>query len=129
MNTLYLIASYRSFPSATPIGGIADFAKQARNATSLAPDIFIAGMHPRYSHRILRALALDDKGNVNPDELRVILQDLQDDGAKLFFGFTPQVVTNDGELISIMKEFNIEPVNPIRAIQNLMDAVRNASIE
>lgn len=111
------------------IGGIADFAKQARNATSLSPDIFIAGMHPRYSHRILRALALDDKGNVNPDELRVILQDLQDDGAKLFFGFTPQVVTNEGELISIMKEFNIEPVNPIRALQNLMDAVSNASIE
>ncbi|HGJ64161.1 TPA: type I-B CRISPR-associated protein Cas7/Cst2/DevR [bacterium] len=111
------------------IGGIADFAKQARNATSLAPDIFIAGMHTRYSHRILRALSLDDKGNVNPDELRVILQDLQDDGAKLFLGFTPQVVANEGVLISTIKEFNLEPVNPIRALQNLMDAVRNASIE
>jgi CRISPR-associated protein Cst2 len=111
------------------IGGISDFAKQARNATSLSPDIFIAGMHPRYSHRILRALALDDKGNVNPDELRVILQDLQDDGAKLFFGFTPQVVTNQEVLISTIKEFNLDPVNPIRAIQNLMDSVRNASIE
>jgi CRISPR-associated protein Cst2 len=111
------------------IGGITDFAKQARNATSLSPDVFIAGMHPRYSHRILRALALDDKGNVNPDELRVILQDLQDDGVKLFFGFTPQVVTNEAVLISTVKEFNLEPVNPIRALNNLMDAVRNAFIE
>jgi len=111
------------------VGGIADFAKQARNATSLSPDIFIAGMHPRYSHRILRALVLDDKGSINPEELRVVLQDLQDDGVKLFFGFTPQVVTNQEVLISTIKEFNLDPVNPIRALQNLMDAVRNASIE
>jgi CRISPR-associated protein Cst2 len=89
------------------IGGIADFAKQARNATSLAPDIFIAGMHTRYSHRTLRALSLDDKGNVNPDELHVILQDLQDDGVKLFFGFTPRVVTNEEQLISTIKKFNL----------------------
>lgn len=111
------------------IGGIADFAKQARNAVSLSPDVFIAGMHTRYSHRLLRTLALDDEGNVNPEELRVILQDLQDDGVNLFFGFTPQVVTNGDDLISTVREFSLEPVNPIRALRNLTDAVEAADIE
>lgn len=110
------------------IGGIADFAKQARNAASLSPDVFIAGMHSRYSHRLLRTLALDDEGNVNPEELRTILQDLQDDGVHLFFGFTPQVVTNGDDLISTVREFSLEPVNPIRALRNLMDAVGTTDI-
>lgn len=111
------------------IGGITDFAKQARNAASLSPDVFVAGMHTRYSHRLLRTLALDDEGNVNPEELRTILQDLQDDGVHLFFGFTPQVVTNGDDLISTVREFNLEPVNPIRALRNLTDAVGTADIE
>ena len=108
------------------IGGIADFAKQARNAASLSPDIFIASIHSRYSHRTLRALECDNDGNVNTDTLRVILQDLQDDGAAMFFGFTPHVVKNDGALLETIKEFGLEPINPIRGLRNLTEAVQNA---
>ena len=111
------------------IGGIADFAKQARNAASLSPDIFIASTHSRYSHRTLRALELDDDGNVNTDTLRVILQDLQDDGATLFFGFTPHVVKNDDAFLETVKGFGLEPINPIRGLRNLTETVQNASVE
>ncbi len=111
------------------VGGIADFAKQARNATSLSPDIFIASTHSRYSHRTLRALECDDKGNVKVDTLRVILQDLQDDGATIFFGFTPQVIKNDDKLLKTVEEFGLEPVNPIRALRNLTETVQNTSVE
>ena len=111
------------------IGGIADFAKQARNAASLAPDIFIASTHARYSHRTLRALELDDEGNVNTEALRVILQDLEDDGAKLFSGFTPGVVENDEALTQVLDEFEIERTNPIRALRNLTTYVRIALAE
>lgn len=108
------------------IGGITDFAKQARNAASLSPDIFIASTHSRYSHRTLRALECDDDGKVNTDTLRVILQDLQDDGATLFFGFTPHVVKNDDALLETVKEFGLEPINPIRGLRNLTEVVQNA---
>ena len=108
------------------IGGIADFAKQARNAASLSPDIFIASTHSRYSHRTLRALECDDDGNVDTDTLRVILQDLQDDGATLFFSFTPNVVANDYALLETFKEFVLEPINPIRGLRNLTEFVQNA---
>ena len=111
------------------IGSIADFAKQARNAASLSPDIFIASTHSRYSHRTLRALECDDEGNVKVDTLRVILQDLQDDGATVFFGFTPQVVKNDDKLLKTVEEFGLEPVNPIRALKNLTATVQNTSVE
>lgn len=110
------------------IGGISDFAKQARNAASLSPDIFIASTHSRYSHRTLRALECDDEGNVNTDTLKVILQDLQDDGATLFFGFTPDVVKNDDKLLETINEFGLEPVNPIRALRDLTEAVQNATV-
>ena len=108
------------------VGGIADFAKQARNAASLSPDIFIASTHSRYSHRTLRTLECDDDGNVNTDTLRVILHDLQDDGATLFFGFTPHVVKNDDALLETVKEFGLEPINPIRGLRNLTEFVQNA---
>ena len=108
------------------IGGITDFAKQARNATSLAPDIFIASTHTRYSHRTLRALELDDDGNVNTETLRVILQDLEDDGAKLFCGFTPRVVENDDALTQVLDDFGIERSNPLRALRNLTTHVQEA---
>ena len=111
------------------IGGISDFAKQARNAASLAPDIFIASTHTRYSHRTLRALELDDEGNVNIDTLRVILQDLEDDGAKLFCGFTPAVVENDEALTQVFGEFGIEISNPLRALRNLTTYVKEALAE
>ena len=111
------------------IGGIADFAKQARNAASLSPDIFIASTHSRYSHRTLRALECDDKGKVDTDTLQVILQDLQADGATLFFGFTPHVVKNDDELLETVKEFGLERINPIQGLRNLTAAVQNAVVE
>ena len=111
------------------IGGITDFAKQARNATSLAPDIFIASMHTRYSHRTLRALELDDDGNVHTETLRVILQDLEDDRAKLFCGFTPGVVENDEALTQVLDDFGIERSNPLRALRNLTTHVQEALAE
>ena len=111
------------------IGGIADFAKQARNAASLSPDIFVASTHSRYSHRALRALECDDDGNVDTDTLRVILQDLRDDGATVFFGFTPHVVANDDALLETVKEFGLEPINPIRGLRNLTEVVQDALVE
>ena len=110
------------------IGGLADFAKQARNAASLSPDIFIASIHSRYSHRTLRALECDDK-KVNTETLKVILEDLRDEGATLFFGFTPNVVENGDELLATVKKFGLEPVNPIRALKNLVETIQNASQE
>ena len=111
------------------IGGIADFAKQARNAASLSPDIFIASTHTRYSHRTLRALECDDDGNVNVSTLEVILEDLQDVKAKTFFGFTPGVVKNDDELLATVNKFEIKELNPIRALRNISEVVQNASQE
>ena len=78
---------------------------------------FIASTHTRYSHRTLRALECSDEGFVDTKTLQVILQDLQDDGASLFFGFTPHVVKNDDALLETVKEFRLEPVNPIRALR------------
>ena len=111
------------------LGGIADFAKQARNAASLAPDIFIASTHTRYSHRTLRSLELDEKGEVKTEVLQVILQDLRDDDAEIFCGFTPGVVQNDTALTQLLDEFGVEIVNPIRALKNLIAYVREARVE
>lgn len=111
------------------IGGIADFAKQARNAASLSPDIFIASIHSRYSHRTLRALECNDDGKVDASTLEAILEDLRDLGTKIFFGFTPGVIKNDDELLDTVKRFEIEKTNPIRALKNLVETVQNASQE
>ena len=72
---------------------------------------------------------MDDDGNVNTESLRVILQDLKDDGAKLFCGFTPGVVENDDELKDLLKNFEIKVSNPIRALMNLKADIHKALTE
>ena len=110
------------------IGGLADFAKQARNAASMGPDVFLAGLHTRYSHRTLRALELDDAGNAQVETLRVILQDLRDDGVQMFFGYTPNVIANEEALLTVVREFGLDPLNPIGALRGMIEAVQEAPL-
>jgi CRISPR-associated protein Cst2 len=101
-----------------------DFAKQARNATSFAPDLFFAAVLPDYTQRGLRVLELDENGNVDLGTLQAVADDLkQIDGAKLFLGHTPNVVCNDKELLALCAELNIETGYPVATLQKVADAV------
>jgi hypothetical protein len=63
-----------------------DFAKQARNAVSFAPDVFFAAVLPAYTQRGLRVLELDKDGHADLETLKVVAEDLRELGAQMFPG-------------------------------------------
>lgn len=103
------------------VGRLSDFAKQARNAVSLAPDILLIALLPVYTQRALRALALLDdgqgKGRVHLEELTAIVADLRDMGGELVFGYTPGVVANDDEFKTWLSQSPIDYTTPIAALK------------
>lgn len=99
------------------VGRLSDFAKQARNAVSLSPDILLVALLPVYSQRALRALNLSDDGRVNIEELAAIVSDLKELGGDVVFGYTPGVVTNDGDFKKWLVDSKIDHPSPIAALK------------
>jgi CRISPR-associated protein Cst2 len=107
------------------LGQMGDFAKQARNAVSFAPDVFFAAVLPTYTQRGLRVLELDGERNVDIATLKVVSRDLQQfEGAQLFLGYTPNVVKNDAELKAAAQELQIEVGDPMATLKKVADAIR-----
>ncbi|HEX8236418.1 MAG TPA: type I-B CRISPR-associated protein Cas7/Cst2/DevR [Abditibacteriaceae bacterium] len=98
------------------VGRLCDFAKQARNAISLSPDVLLIALLPVYSQRGLRALSLNDEGILNLEELSAIVEDLRSLSGQLFFGYTPGVIANDGEFKEWLQKSGIESTHPMGAI-------------
>ncbi len=106
------------------LGQMSDFAKQARNAVSFAPDIFFAAVLPNYTQRGLRVLELDPaSGAVDVETLKVVASDLNELGAQLFVGHTPNVVSNDAELLAACSELNISVGKPMETLRRVAEAV------
>ena len=108
----------------TALGQMGDFAKQARNAVSFAPDIFFAAILPAYTQRGLRTLELDDKGNIEIATLRTIIADLKEFvGTQLFAGHTPGVVANDADFLALCKDNAIEVGTPIATLKKVAESI------
>lgn len=101
-----------------------DFAKQARNAVSFAPDLFFAAVLPEYTQRGLRVLELDADGNADLETLEVVADDLkQIEGAQLFVGHTPNVIRNDAELLALCEKLNITTGFPSATLKQVAQAI------
>ena len=101
-----------------------DFAKQARNAVSFAPDLFFAAVLPEYTQRGLRVLELDADGNADLETLEVVADDLkQIEGAQLFVGHTPNVIKNDAELLALCEKLNITTGFPSATLKQVAQAI------
>jgi len=105
------------------LGQMGDFAKQARNAVSFAPDIFFGAVLPAYTQRGLRTLELDAKGNIEIGTFRTVAQDLKAYDAALFAGHTPGVVNNDADFLAACADLEIEIGNPVAMLKRVADKV------
>ncbi len=93
------------------------FAKQARGAASLAPEVAFISVQEHYHQRGLDALLLDDDGNVDLARVSANIKDRQLDGDVLLFAHTPGVIKNDRELIDIVQSAGL-PVLSVREAFN-----------
>lgn len=107
----------------TSLGQMGDFAKQARNAVSFAPDIFFGAVLPEYTQRGLRTLELDSNGNIEIATLRAVAEDLKEYNGTLFVGHTPGVVKNDADFLAACADLKIETGNPVAMLKRLANTV------
>ncbi len=106
------------------IYNLSGFAKQARAATSLAPDIVMISLQETYNQRGLKALEVNDDRTINISILKAAIQDHKNQGNTLLFGYTPGVVTNESELESLLKENNIEVQTVYEAFKQAKELIK-----
>lgn len=102
---------------------LSGFAKQARAATSLAPDVVLVTLQPTYNQRGLKALDLNDKGDVKLDVLDAILQEHLDTGNEVLFGYTPDVVNNGEQLLQLLKSKDIKTLSVHKVFSEVKNKV------
>jgi CRISPR-associated protein Cst2 len=100
-----------------------DFAKQARNAVSFAPDVFFASVLPAYTQRGLRTLELGDLRNLDVATLETVANDLSGLGGRLYVGHTPNVIANDDALVSLCRRMEIPIGSPVAMLKKVTEEV------
>ncbi len=103
------------------VWNLSDLAKQARNMASLSPEFVIASVQRYYNHRLQNSINLNDKGNIDCERLKINLKDLNNDGNKIFVGYTSGVILNEEELKSTLKDLNFDVLTPGALKQKLID--------
>lgn len=98
---------------------LSGFAKQARSAASLAPDIILALVQDTYNQRGLKALEMDDAGNIQIEMLAAALKENKDLGNKIFFGGTPGLVANWTAVEEVLQQYQVEILPVHEVIQSL----------
>ncbi|GAW32205.1 type I-B CRISPR-associated protein Cas7/Cst2/DevR [Carboxydocella sp. JDF658] len=104
------------------------FAKQARAAASLAPEVALLTVQPVYNQRGLRALELNDKGEVDLKQLAWTLDEHKALGYQDFFGYTPGVVSNEAELLALLQQKEIEAQPVYAAFEQVKALVAAADL-
>ncbi|MGI6365398.1 MAG: DevR family CRISPR-associated autoregulator [Bacillota bacterium] len=98
---------------------LSGFAKQARAAASLAPDILLAISQETYNQRGLKALEVDDDGNIKIEILDNALLENKDLGHQVMFGGRPGIVNNWDEVIEVLGKYGIDLLPVHKVIERL----------
>ncbi|WP_018153318.1 type I-B CRISPR-associated protein Cas7/Cst2/DevR [Methanothermococcus thermolithotrophicus] len=101
---------------------LSDYSKQARLLTDFTPDILVASVQDRYSHRLQKALEIDESRTLNIDRLKEILEDVGGYG-DIYFGMISGVVTNEDEVKDMLNGLEIEVLTPNKALKKVMDSL------
>lgn len=102
------------------VKSFSDYSKQARLLTDFTPDWLLASLQTRYSHRLQKALELEDGQKLNLQRLNEILDELSSDGNTIFAGAVSGVVSNHDEAIAALKDRGNWVGSPAAAIDRVI---------
>ncbi|MGC9004454.1 MAG: type I-B CRISPR-associated protein Cas7/Cst2/DevR [bacterium] len=103
------------------IADFSDYSKQARLLTDFTPDILIAAAQTNYSHRLQKALELEEDCKLNTTLLRQIISEVKNESEKLFAGLLEGVIDNTEEVQEILKDEGVElRETPRSALESLL---------
>lgn len=90
------------------VRNITDYSKQSRLLTDFTPDIVLISLDKNYTHRLQKAIEIDDCKNVNVERFTQIVKEVMESGSKVLFGAISGCVNNLDEIKSALKEMGIE---------------------
>lgn len=95
---------------------LSGFAKQARSASSLAPEIMVLALQDTYNQRGLSVLDLNGNGEMDLGRLEITLKEHQLLGNKLVIGWTPGIVANEQSVLEIFEKYHYPVMTVLEGI-------------
>jgi CRISPR-associated protein Cst2 len=102
---------------------LSGFAKQARAAASLSPEILLAISQDTYNQRGLKALEVDDQGNIKVDVLANAIQENIDLGHTVMFGGSAGIAGNWEEVLKVLGQYQVEVMPVHKVIETLKSSL------
>jgi len=99
---------------------LADYSKQARLLTDFTPDIILASLQKRYSHRLQKAFELDENCCLNIERFKAIVNDLLE-YSEIYFGIIPGLIKNESDVIDAAKSTNLEILKPNEVYSKILE--------
>lgn len=103
------------------IYNLSGFAKQARAAASLAPEVILLTIQDTYNQRGLKALEMDEEGNINIELMQYAIDEHKFNGDQILFGLTPGLINNEQEVRNLLQENDVE----VLRISQVFDKVKS----
>jgi len=86
---------------------LSDYSKQSRLLTDFTPDLILIAFQDRYSHRLQKAIEINDN-KLSIERLEAVLTDVKEYSQKILAGFLPEVVDNSKDVEAKLNSMDIE---------------------
>jgi CRISPR-associated protein Cst2 len=98
-----------------------DYSKQARLLTDFTPDFLLIAFQDLYSHRLQKALLLENGVALNIERLEAIVKDVKEYSPKIIAGILPGFLENEGEVMDVLEKLGVEVLSPNGAVKAALD--------
>jgi len=105
------------------IANISDFANQSREMTSASPDMVLVSIQSQYNHKLSSALRMDEKGTIDKNTFKDILEDcLTIPNTKIFAGFISGIINNESDIIEVLEKLEGDNLQICETPRQALDA-------
>ncbi|MBO8179317.1 MAG: type I-B CRISPR-associated protein Cas7/Cst2/DevR [Archaeoglobus sp.] len=99
---------------------LSDYSKQARLLTDFTPDVILIAFQDVYSHRLQKALALNN-GGLDLERLEAVINDVKEYSPKIIAGILPGVVENENKVRNKLEELGVKVKSTNEAIKEALN--------
>lgn len=90
------------------VRNITDYSKQSRLLTDFTPDFVLISLDKNYTHRLQKAIEIDESKNINIERLKGIIEELISAESKVLMGSISGCVRNLDEVKEALKGMKVE---------------------
>lgn len=105
------------------VRNITDYSKQSRLLTDFTPDFVVISLDNNYTHRLQKAIEIDENRNVDINRLTEIASELLDCGSKVLFGAISGSINNLDSVKSALESIGIKSLSVREAFEQAKQSI------